>query len=319
MADEKHNGTTEKSAEDTIIELGGKALAGAKGFGLRVFVHVVALVCGATVALMGSSFLAGACVYAGVICIVARGVGVSPEWLIPASIGLVQTGALAALGFPLPHAIFWGGAQSWLQRLLGKRMNMGSEWVALFLLLPLGIYLLRDVRPITPFLCSFFGLLLVGRIVARIVRRKMTVAVAADAMPLLESERLVAQRVSLEEFKAKLVQLPQSVRPVAEAIAVSAGNILDSMSRDSRDMEPGHRFLNRYLKAAHTVTDKHVQLARENVVTPEIIEALAKSEEMFSRLDGAFAQEHERLLRNDVSDFSANLQVLDTLLKMDGK
>jgi uncharacterized protein (DUF1778 family) len=91
------------------------------------------------------------------------------------------------------------------------------------------------------------------------------------------------------------------------------------MAADARDLEPGHRFLNRYFKAAHSVVDKHRSLSREEAVTRELAEALDKSREMLSRLGGVFARERERLLRNDVTDFSADLAVIDTLLKMDGR
>jgi hypothetical protein len=37
------------------------------------------------------------------------------------------------------------------------------------------------------------------------------------------------------------------------------------------------------------------------------------------RLVGAFHEEHGNLLRNDTMRFTADLNVLDTLLKMDGR
>ena len=42
---------------------------------------------------------------------------------------------LILFGMPFPYALFWGGLQSWVQRLLVKSFRMGTEWVPFSLLL----------------------------------------------------------------------------------------------------------------------------------------------------------------------------------------
>ena len=78
------------------------------------------------------------------------------------------------------------------------------------------------------------------------------------------------------------------------------------------------RFLKRYLAATHNIADTHLRLARENVITPDIVDTLARGKDMLVRLKAAFAREHSLLLQNDITDFSAELNTLDILLKMDG-
>lgn len=308
-------------SEDKVAEWGGKAAEYLKGFGVRVFVHIAALLSGCAVAITSSSVMAGVCVYAGVICIVARGISATPGWLAPAGFGVLQTAVLAFLGLPLPQALFWGGAQAWLQRALHKRLAMGSEWMALLPLLPIGIYLMAGMVSLKALLVSFFGVFVAGRGTARVIHRLRHPVSEKEKQHrgLPEPEKVTVYRASLAALDGKIPRLPRGVQAVASSIAASAGNILECMSNDPRDLEPGHRFLNRYMNAVHTVVDKHIRLAREHAITPEIIEALTKSEDMLARLDTAFAREHARLLENDVTDFSADLTVLDTLLKMDGR
>lgn len=306
---------------DLVATWGARSLEELKCLGRRVFVHVVAVVCGAAAALSTGSIAAGLCTYIGSICLVARGISLTPAWILPAMAGIIQLVVLAALGLPLPQAVFWGGAQTWVQRLLQKRLNVGSEWGTLLLLLPMGIYLVGSA-PALLLAGSFAAVGAVWAVVIQGVFRRQAILARAEALRLQgppEPEKIAVYRSSLADFNGKVEKLPRSARPLGEAIVAATGNILKSMAEDPRDIEPGHRFLNRYFKAAHSVVDKQIALAREQTITPEIAEALTKGEEMLSRLGGVFAKEHARLLRNDVTDFSADLAVIDTLLKMDGR
>ena len=299
--------------------LGDKALKTAKGFGQRVFVHIAAAICGLTVWGVTKSAVAGVSVYTGLICLVSRGISMTPQWLGPFGAGVVQAVACVVLGIASPPAaVFWGGAQTWLQRLLLKKLNMGTEWFALLLLLPGTIQLFANSPAKLWLAASFAGVAVVGRLVVMALcadRSKVKVV----EVEKVEPEKVSRHRASLAELGLKLPQLPKSARAVAESIAATTSSILECMARDASDLEPGHRFLNRYLTAVHSLVDKHVRLARESVITPDIADALEKSEEMLVRLDGVFAKEYEYLLKNDVADFSADLSVIDTLLKMDGR
>lgn len=304
-----------------IATWGARSLEELKKLGKRVFVHLVALVCAGAAAISLGDLLAGLCTYVGGVCILARGMSLTPAWLLPAGIGVAQCVVLAAFGFPLSQAIFWGGVQAWGQRLFQKRLCMGGEWGMLLFILPLGIFLLSKT-PLMALFVSFAGLAVCGGILSRVRAGREELAAKLEELgkqgpPPPEKVRIY--RKSLEDFTVKIDELPQSVRPLARSIAASTGNILECMATDERDLEPGHRFLNRYFKAAHSVVDKHISLSREQVITRELADALDKSREMLSRLDEAFAREHTRLLQNDVTDFSADLAVIDTLLKMDGR
>ena len=308
-------------ALNTIAKWGARTLEELKAFGKRIFVHIAVFIAATTVAVVDDSLLSWGCVYVGGVCIIARGMAGTPAWLIPAGVGVLQTVILALFGIPPAQALFWGGVQSWVQRFVQKRCRMGSEWGMVLFFIPLGVYLLGHT-PLSMLAGSFAGMGVIGVSIARAAERRQVLDAKAEElrkMGPLEPERIVVHRISLAAFSKKLPKLPVHVRGVAESIAVCTGNILESMANDQRDLEPGHRFLNRYFKAAHTVVDSHINLAREKVISPEIIEALAKSEETLTRLDEVFAKEHARLLQNDVADFSADLAVIDTLLKMDGR
>lgn len=321
----------DKPPLDALTSLGGKALergrdlAGksasyVREIALRVLVHFAALLCTAAVlsvapAPPGQFYPAGLGLYIGLICLAARGMRLAPEWLGPACLGLLQTVILLAAGFPVHQAVFWGGAQAWVQRLLVKRGVMGTEWVVLLFLLPLAIQLGGVTPKLKLLLGSFLGLALAGRALLRKIMRRL--AVMRGGEEIARIDKIAPFRASIAKLRDKQPQLPGNIQPVVGAIAAASEVILDRMAEDRRDFEPGERFLKRYLPAAHSLVDKHRRLARESVITMEMADALTKSEETLRRLEAAFGKEHDYLLRNNLDDFSADLKVLDTLLKMD--
>ena len=147
---------------------------------------------------------------------------------------------------------------------------------------------------------------------------------AKEETPLSAEARALAARV--EEFRSmarglveKAASLPEDLRTPVQGVADATENILACMLKDPQDVAPGDRFLSRYLKAAHTVVDEHVRLAPQAGASREVSEALAKSKDLLLRLEKAFTEEHAALLRNDTMNFTAELNVLDKLLKMEGK
>ena len=133
-----------------------------------------------------------------------------------------------------------------------------------------------------------------------------------------EPASMKASRTSLAELECKLPGLPVETQASVRAIMQSANNILGCMATDPRDVDHGARFLKRYLAATHGIVDTHLRFAHDKDISPDVASALARSNDMLARLKVAFAKEHALLLQNDVTDFSADLKTLDTLLKMDG-
>lgn len=131
--------------------------------------------------------------------------------------------------------------------------------------------------------------------------------------------RLEAFAQSIRALLVKAPLLPESVRGQVFGIGKAAHGILRCMREDPADMTAGDRFLSRYLKAAHTVVDEYAKLVSRNGMQEGSTELLARSGELLRRLEAAFIQEQSSLLRNDTITFTAELNVLDKLLKMDGK
>ncbi len=298
-----------------------------KGFGIRILVHCSAFIAALQVSGLAVEYdsISGIfAAYMAFICLLARATSLHFTWLMPAILGLVQVLFCSLLGLFLVPSLFLGGLQAYIQRIFIKKFNMGSEWIAVpFLLLALfGILPLSNLAlTLASFAFLFFIGILTQRFYALYVKKQ-------EEEKRLQAERKIQieqkknrdpfeeYRQSVKNLYQKQSWLPQNSQKTLLSLALSADAIISCMKEDNRDIKSGEKFLARYLPATHSVLDsyKRHQTSPKNET---ITNALLHSEEVLARLAEAFAKEHEYLLRNDADDFSANLRVLDTLLKME--
>lgn len=404
------------------------------GLGSRLLVHFSALI---LAAIIGSAMhLPGAGVattgalifslYTGCICLVPRGIGARPDWLIPSGAGLLLVAIWQFSGFPWQLSIIWGGTLTWTIRLLMKRGRMDWEWsiipallIAMFgfydALLPrapgsppylffpvlaaagwgaalfyarlLGdtvqagvlktacshlerlasaTWLPRELTPITQTLAAQGRELLrlkprpdastaeitrmLDQISGKLTRlgtrftpegtakvklqlermsqvlddRLSELAPSASDSPGRAEERALAARLgtfraAIRQLADKRHALPPELQKHVDGITIAADKILQCMREDPNDVARGDRFLARYLKSAHTVIDEYTRLYAQGGRYCQVTETLEKTEGLLARMETAFTDEHAALLRNDTVNFTAELNVLDKLLKMDGK
>ncbi len=147
-------------------------------------------------------------------------------------------------------------------------------------------------------------------------KRKQGRALPIDAALAARLEQFRTEAVRLKD---KSRSLPDGIRAHVEGIARATERILFRMREDPQDVPPGDRFLSRYLPAAHTVVDEYTRLGSQASASQNIGGALERSKDLLQRLEEAFSHEHSRLLENDAINFTAELNVLDKLLKMDGR
>lgn len=124
---------------------------------------------------------------------------------------------------------------------------------------------------------------------------------------------------SADALVDKARALPGELQGHIRGIRSATDDILTCMREDPSDVLPGDKFLSRYLKAAHSVVDEYVRLAPQSSAHEHIANALERSRDVLARLEQAFEHEHAQLLQNDTMNLTAELNVLDKLLKMDGK
>ena len=131
--------------------------------------------------------------------------------------------------------------------------------------------------------------------------------------------RIEAFRQKALELAGRKDSLPPGMRSRIDGIVEATENIFSCMLADPHDVAPADKFLSRYLTAAHTVVEEYARLSRQGCTHDSVTQALARGDELLERLERAFVDEHARLLQNDTVNFTAELNVLDKLLKMEGR
>ncbi|AKE94230.1 5-bromo-4-chloroindolyl phosphate hydrolysis family protein [Cronobacter sakazakii] len=94
--------------------------------------------------------------------------------------------------------------------------------------------------------------------------------------------------------------------------------IMHCIETDPKDVEPGTKFLQRYLPAVREITLKSHRLVEQQVENSGAAEINARSAAMLKTLHSAFSQHHARLLENDKTELAIEMSTLDKMLKTDG-
>ncbi|MDO5484660.1 MAG: 5-bromo-4-chloroindolyl phosphate hydrolysis family protein, partial [Desulfovibrionaceae bacterium] len=133
-----------------------------------------------------------------------------------------------------------------------------------------------------------------------------------------ELARIVAHEDLARQLLQKKAVLPESLAAHVEIVACATVGICQNMRNDPQDRMAGHKFLGRYLKAAHRIVDEYVRLAAKDAEQEDVAAALARSDEILARLARAFEDERAGMLRNDAVNYTAELNALEKLLTMRG-
>ncbi len=145
----------------------------------------------------------------------------------------------------------------------------------------------------------------------------------AQETPLPPDDDMEARLHWYGESAARLViktkTLPETLRMPAGSICRETEKILTCMRTDPQDVMQGDLFLSRYLVATHRIIDEYIRLSREGVGHEAVAQVLAKSTDLLQRLEQAFVNEHGMLLKNDTFNLSVELDVLERMLKIEGR
>lgn len=149
-----------------------------------------------------------------------------------------------------------------------------------------------------------------------------------DAQLLEEQRRqaeILAEQEGKETYELALIemirlrrQLPTEVSMLVSSIEARTRAIMKCMREDLRDVNPGARFLNRYLPMINRSLEGFIRIAELKAAADEVAQAQLQVRTTLITMDKAFAEKHQRLLNNDLDDLKADLSVMDKLVRSDG-
>ena len=301
--------------------------------GKRLAIHAIGLLAasGATVSL--SAELASPArqvalflgVYSGVLNFFPRDFTKSPAHIIPILAGLGPAIGFIVSGTPWQLTPLWAGLTAMLCRLMHTHGRLADVTavlpVTLLALIGFGLDLTAISGAPLPLWFAVFGLAAwLGARSLRSLDKYLLLAENPVFKDKAKRRRIMDYSKAVHDLEAKITETPLDMHPYIGGISDSARAIIDLMVIEPRNFSDGDLFLTRYLNAALRLVEEHNALAADyagqNIADSN--HPLARSLDILKRLDKAFKDRVIALRSNKKLDFSADLAVLDKLLKMDG-
>ncbi len=120
--------------------------------------------------------------------------------------------------------------------------------------------------------------------------------------------------VRLESFTF----LPEHINKDVQGIIKYARLIQDCILTDPLDVEPGTKFLQRYLPPTLDIIEKGYDLTQRLKIHDSAYELKRDKVEILGALHSAFRQKHAQLLENNTTHLKTEMSTLEKLLKTDG-
>ena len=307
----------------------------AQRHGKRLAIHVFGLLAGLAMTLSLPQELTAPsrqtalflCAYAGVICLIPRDFTLCAERIIPMLAGLGPALAFAFTGAPWQITPLWVGLAALLCRLIQQGGRLSGEAlllpVILLALVSFGLDLASLSKIAFPFWPAIFGL--AGWLGARALRSLEKYQALAQN-PVLKDKakrrRVMDYTALIHNLEGKIAETPLDIHPHIGGIADSARAIIDLMVIRPRVFSEGDQFLARYLAPALRLVEEHAALLADyagETEPPAPDHPLSRSRDILERLLKAFKDRLSAMNTDKKLDFQADLAVLDTLLKMDGR
>jgi len=93
-----------------------------------------------------------------------------------------------------------------------------------------------------------------------------------------------------------------------------ARKVLSEIENDPRDVRLARKFLKVYLEGAEQVTERFAKLEKE----PLSAELEHSFRTLLVDMENVFAEQHEKLLENDILDLDVQIEVLTARLRREG-
>lgn len=120
----------------------------------------------------------------------------------------------------------------------------------------------------------------------------------------------------LKEYRKKIFN--ESVGRKIDAIADVIDRIFENFKKDPKDIKAARQFLSYYLDSTLKIVDKYIDLSARGIKSADLVQSLAKVEELLDTIYHAFEKQLEILVKDDVMDLDTELKLLESTIKMEG-
>ena len=126
-------------------------------------------------------------------------------------------------------------------------------------------------------------------------------------------------RESIKKIRLLNEKIPDAkISSLLRDLEDTTKKIFTQLESDKSQVKQCRQFLNYYLPTTIHLLERYVELQNQGGGTGSVREAMRKIEETLSTVNSAFRQQLDRLFEKDVVDITAEITVMEQLLKSQG-
>lgn len=132
-----------------------------------------------------------------------------------------------------------------------------------------------------------------------------------EVIAALEEAEIKIQAIETASFNIKDIKVKNQLHRISS----KAHDILHVIEEDPKDLRRARKFLNTYLDGTQRVINGYGDIQAKNIPNQKLDDSFR---EVLNTVESVFAEQHQKLLENDVLDLDIQIEVLQTQMKHEG-
>ena len=131
-------------------------------------------------------------------------------------------------------------------------------------------------------------------------------------------QKLLEAREDYDSIKGSIKNIRDlQVKNEAEKLAETSAAIIEYLEKNPLKIRQARRFIDYYQDSASKLLTKYIGLQDANIETAEIIQLKKDTRSALATLNKAFSGQFEKLMRGELTDMQAEIELLEQTVKMD--
>lgn len=131
-------------------------------------------------------------------------------------------------------------------------------------------------------------------------------------------QKLLEARKDYESIKSSVSKVSDiQVKAEAEKLAETSASIMEYLENNPSKIRQARQFIDYYQETASKLLSKYIGLQDANIETDEIIKLKKDTRSALDTLNKAFIAQFERLMRGELTDMQAEIELLEQTAKME--
>lgn len=131
-------------------------------------------------------------------------------------------------------------------------------------------------------------------------------------------QKLIEAKEDHESIKKSIVKIgDMQVKNEAEKLSETSAAIIEYLENNPSKIHQARQFIDYYQDCASKLLSKYIGLQDANIETAEIIKLKNDTRSALATLNKAFSGQFEKLMRGELTDMQAEIELLEQTVKME--